>query len=191
MHPELWHYFIGGLLAISPDLNVFRFLILGLKNPDKKRTHHHASLSHYPIFVIPLITVIAAYALGETMWMWIAGFCVLWHLIHDTKGCGGSNLVWFWPFFKKPISFWPLGVERESIRADSLEDHRKWLTENYVKFSVSSFCGIVFALSVVSGVTANYFKMTYNSGVLILTLLVLVLFIYSRLYDLFIKNSQK
>jgi len=109
---------------------------------------------------------------------------------HSPRSSGLYNKA-VWPFFKKPISFWPLGVERESIRADSLEDHRKWLTENYVKFSVSSFCGIVFALSVVSGVTANYFKMTYNSGVLILTLLVLVLFIYSRLYDLFIKNSQK
>lgn len=175
---ELWQYLLGGLLAVSPDiLGVLKLYVVGSRNPNLPKVHHHDSISHRPLAIIPLASA-AAYAFGGMDWAWIAGLCLFAHYLHDTKGFGGSNMAWLWPFVKKPISLWPIGIERDTFRMDSFEDHRQWLIKNYIELSLPSYNGLIFAIALVVGIITVHFNLNWlwQFGVCVGSILLLFAF---------------
>lgn len=179
--PELWHYFVGGLLALGPDFDFLYFLITSRKDKSRQQIHHHAFIPHRPIVMIPLV-VVAAYFFGGTIWAQITGLCFFWHYLHDTKGLGGSNMAWLWPFIKKPISLWPLGIERNAYSMESMEDHHQWLIENYIELNRQSCFGLIFSFVVLATITTDHFGLDWIMGVTAFVVLVLVLYNFRNIY---------
>ena len=91
-------------------------------------------------------------------------------------------MSWFWPFIKKPISLWPLGVEHDQCIAESLEDHHKWLIENYVELNRQSRLGLLFSFAVLATIVTIHFNWHWFQDVYTFGILVLVLYNFKNIY---------
>lgn len=147
---EPWQLIIGGFLAFLPDMDIVWLLLTGQKH---KIPLHHTMPLHRPLFVIPVVTMVAWYVFG-TFWGVVTFLCVTYHYMHDTKGpLGGAGLQWFWPISKME---WTLrGPEPLSQHLNPTLD--EWLTKEWLRPSRLSLFEIglgTFAL--ISGVALSY-----------------------------------
>ena len=128
--------FIGGLLALIPDLDCLALYFYWGRGGAPS---HHLWISHRPLIVIPLMTA-AGFWLGGSFWAWTAGLCVFWHYLHDTQGLGDGGIAWLWPFSRKFIALWPPfqltdPLLDETITRPDKEAHNRWLFETYLEDS--------------------------------------------------------
>ncbi len=126
--------FIGGLLALAPDIDLpSQFAKKGVE------VDHHRSPFHYPILTVPT-GVTVALLIGGIPWAIIAGVCLAGHYIHDMTGPYGG-LVALWPFTQDSFSF-TNGREKigQSKREKYIRDvgHTEWIRTFWLRPSTLS-----------------------------------------------------
>lgn len=183
----LWHYIAGGLLALGPDYDIVYLYSTGWRRKNTPMPHHHCLISHRPLVVIPIV-VFAGYALGGTIWAWIAGLCFFEHYLHDSKGFFGGGIAWFWPFSKEFISVWPLfrahQLPPERIEY-SREVHNRWLIKNYLRPSQQSLWEFSLAFLIVSTMTTAYLRLPLWSILVLFCVFWGVIYLFWRAFKAF------
>lgn len=119
-----WPYlFIGGLLALAPDMDMVPSVVWG-KSPS---FDHRQTIFHRPLFLILLISLIA-WLLGGQMWLIISLLCITYHFLHDTNFTSNTyGIAWFWPFSNK---YWNLNG---SFTAKPGMEHHFWLKNFWLR----------------------------------------------------------
>lgn len=119
-----WQYiFIGGLLALIPDLDLVPSVLSG----KSASFDHRQTLFHRPFVVLPL-TVCVALLLGGVVWALVTLLCVLWHYLHDTNFVDTSyGIAWLWPFSNKYWSVWGSYISQSSM------GHHQWLEHFWLR----------------------------------------------------------
>lgn len=113
-----WTFFIGGCLALLPDLDLVPNVISGRS----ASFDHHKTLFHRPLVLIPAASLLAFVLAGPT-WALIAAVCVAYHYLHDTGWVSKSTgISWFWPFSER---FWSWRGAYEAT--PNVPHHHAWL----------------------------------------------------------------
>jgi hypothetical protein len=122
-----WHLIAGSALAVLPDFDLIVPILL-----DTVRGDHHQTLFHRPMVMLPT-SIMIGWFIGGGVWASIAGLCVFWHFLHDTRGLGGGGIAWFWPFSEQ---YWSLrGTQNpRSVKVD----YHEWIYNNWLRPSILS-----------------------------------------------------
>lgn len=144
----LFMYAAGALLAVVPDADLLGEIF---KAKDLKGWDHHQTLTHKPIIMLPVFTVLGAlvgFLLGNIfLYAGIFFLCVFWHYLHDTKELGGGGVAWFWPVSRKYWSFTSVELPEDSVMGKH-SSYPMWIHPS--AFSVREFCITVIVLVLVA-----------------------------------------
>lgn len=139
----LFIYVVGALLAIVPDVDLLGEIF---KAKDLKGWDHHQTLTHRPIIMLPVFTVLGALVgfLSGNIVLYASVFflCVFWHYIHDTKEFGGGGIAWFWPYSKKYWSFTSVELPEDSEMGKH-ESYQMWIHPSALSVRELSITAIV------------------------------------------------
>jgi hypothetical protein len=124
----VWQVFLGGVLALLPDLDLVPTVLLGTNST----FDHRQTLFHRPILILPA-AVALSWVLGGQFWAIAAGVLVFWHFLHDTDWFGDRyGVAWFWPVSNR---FWSI---HGSYSPPVVAPHHSWLEANWLQPSVLS-----------------------------------------------------
>lgn len=133
--PAWWHFLIGILLAMSPDIDAIPELIArGRVASSAEHMRDHRMFLHYPIISLPL-GLLAWYVIGYWGLLWL--LAIILHLINDLYGTGwGVQLMY--PFSKRHYKFFARRANRlpEQIRGND-EYELLPASETKVRFLIS------------------------------------------------------
>ncbi len=93
--PLWWHFVIGMVLAMSPDIDALPELVArGKVASSAEHMRDHRTFLHYPIISVPL-GLLAWYCFGYWGLLWLIALCL--HLVNDLYGTGwGVALLYPW-----------------------------------------------------------------------------------------------
>jgi hypothetical protein len=130
-----WQILLGGLLALTPDIDVVPTLIRG-RTPS---FDHRQTIFHRPMLVLATVTILG-YLLGGTFWAIACFVLVLYHFLHDVDWFGNQyGIAWLWPYSSQ---FWgPYG----SFSPPTIS-HETWLKDNWLQPSRLSISELGLAL---------------------------------------------
>jgi hypothetical protein len=133
---------MGGMLALVPDLDIMDGSIVHAFTGKKMRGNHHASYLHWPLLVVPLVSI-AFYWLGDLYTGLLACLCLLAHYLHDATMMGWpAGLVWLTRSRRTPINDPSFVLEN----GDWLE--QKWLQPSMLAVGELLLGGFALALSI-------------------------------------------
>lgn len=102
--PLWWHFIIGMVLAMSPDIDaVPELLSRGRVAASAEHTRDHRTFLHFPIISLPL-GLLAWYLFGYWGLLWLIALVL--HLINDLYGTGWG-LMLLYPFSRKRFKIEP------------------------------------------------------------------------------------
>lgn len=161
--PILVGYAIAMFLAVLPDLDV-----LMQKAMEGKITGTHKNIMHYPLVIVPLVSLVAFLIFGFS-WFWslVAATALLVHYVHDTVEIG-PGIAWLAPFNTKAkyrlrrlegeIRFRMTPEELAVRGAITLEE---WLEKEYLRITPASVGGTVFFFIMVILVLYEQFYISF------------------------------
>lgn len=165
----LLDYFVGGVLGLLPDIDIFYLYAVWWFKKSIRSFNHHQFITHRPIVMIPTATIIG-FLVGGFPWAQIAGLCVFWHLLHDSKGFLGGGIAWFWPFSHDYISVWPPFRHENSKKNSSMSDddnkHRSWLIQTYLQPNRPFAIELSIAFAALAIIITLHFHLPFISGFL-------------------------
>lgn len=100
--PLTWHFMVGVVLAMLPDIDaVPRLFRTGYIVATKDNPRDHRDYVHYPIvfFLVGLIMAVVS-----MFWGLLFLLTTMLHFINDTWGTGWG-IKWLWPFTDKKYKF--------------------------------------------------------------------------------------
>lgn len=121
---QIYHYFLGGVVALMPDIIDVGYLYLTSNGNLTK--DNHRMFAHRPIFGLPLIFFFSVLA-GGMFWGTIAIACICWHYLHDTP-----HINWLWPLEedKEENMSHPSGKAEVTTKKHNDWLCQKWMTPN-------------------------------------------------------------
>jgi len=109
LDPLWWHFIVGIVLAMSPDIDAIpELLARGKVASSAEHMRDHRTFLHYPIISLPL-GMLAWYGLGYWGLLWLIALCL--HLVNDLYGTGWG-LALLYPFSKRHYKFFARRVNR-------------------------------------------------------------------------------
>lgn len=118
--PLWWHFLVGIILAMSPDIDAIpELLTRGKVASSAEHLRDHRTFLHYPIISLPL-GLLAWYLVGYWGLVWFMALCL--HLINDLYGTGWG-LALFYPFSKRHYKFF---ARRVNQSPNHLHESRLW-----------------------------------------------------------------
>lgn len=97
-----WHFIVGIVLAMSPDLDALPELFKrGLVAASQGNPHDHREALHFPVIFIMvgvLLIIVAPF------WGWLFLFATILHFVNDLYGTGWGVPL-FWPLSKRRFKF--------------------------------------------------------------------------------------
>ncbi len=107
--PLWWHFVIGIMLAMSPDVDAIpELLARGKVASSAEHIRDHRTFLHYPIISIPL-GLLAWYSFGYWGLLWLIALVL--HLINDLYGTGWGLAI-LYPFSKRHYKFFTRRVNQ-------------------------------------------------------------------------------
>jgi hypothetical protein len=106
-HTELewWHLVSGALFFVLPDFDLILPILRRVFFGERIAFNHHETVFHWPIFMIPVVTIVA-WAVGGSFWGLLAFFGLVFHYLHDASNMvPADRLRWF---FRPFPQFWSL-----------------------------------------------------------------------------------
>ena len=126
--PLEWWYVAGGaFLMVLPDFDLIYPLLRRVLTGRHIDSDHHESVFHWPLFMLPVVTV-TAWTLGGSYWGLLAFFCLFFHYIHD-----GSNrqpedrILWF---FRIRPRYWSA---RDQTDPAKKLNHDQWIQYKWLQ----------------------------------------------------------
>lgn len=102
--PLWWHFIVGIVLAMSPDIDAIpELLARGKVASSAEHMRDHRTFLHYPIISLPL-GLLAWYGLGYWGLVWLIALCL--HLVNDLYGTGWGVAL-LYPFSKNRYKIEP------------------------------------------------------------------------------------
>jgi len=102
---EWWHIVCGALFFVLPDFDLITPILRRVFLGERIAFNHHETVFHWPIFMIPMITI-AAWSTGDSYWGLLAFFGLSFHYLHDASNMvPADRLRWIFRPFPK---FWSL-----------------------------------------------------------------------------------
>ncbi len=183
--PLWWHFFIGVILAMSPDIDAIpELLARGKVASSAEHIRDHRTFLHYPIISIPL-GLLAWYSFGYWGLLWLIALVL--HLINDLYGTGWGLAI-LYPFSKRHYKFFARRVNRLPLL---LKETGDWNTlsedERRVRF-VASWSKVELPSYIGKYGVDNwiqYWYLTLNPTAIIeycLFVIAVVLMVYTLLY---------
>ncbi len=110
--PLWWHFIVGIVLAMSPDIDaVPELLARGKVGSSAEHMRDHRTFLHYPVISIPL-GLLAWYLFGYWGLLWFMVLCL--HLINDLYGTGWG-LALLYPFSTRHYKFFTRRVNQTPL----------------------------------------------------------------------------
>jgi hypothetical protein len=123
---EWWHLFLGASLTALPDIDLVAPIIREVFGREKIHGNHHESFTHWPIFMLPIVSLTALVA-GGLSWAVVVCVGVLAHYLHDAYMMG-------WPAGLN----WLVRIKRKPINDPSFVEPETWLERNWLHWSLLS-----------------------------------------------------
>ncbi len=107
--PSWWHFIVGIVLAMSPDIDAIpELLARGKVASSAEHMRDHRTFLHYPIISLPL-GLLAWHYFGYWGLLWLIALCL--HLLNDLYGTGWGLAI-LYPFSKRHYKFFARRVNR-------------------------------------------------------------------------------
>lgn len=115
-----WHFIVGIVLAMSPDLDALPELFKrGSVAASKGNPHDHREALHFPIiFIVVGVLLIMV----TPFWGWLFLFATMLHFVNDLYGTGWGIPI-FWPLSKRRFKFFS---RRANLQKRDLVEKGLW-----------------------------------------------------------------
>jgi hypothetical protein len=128
-----WHFIVGILLGLLPDIDVIpRLLRSGSVVPTKEDPLDHRDYLHFPLLFI-LVGLLVAFV--DTYWGGVFIIATTLHFINDTWGTG-DGIMWLWPISRKKYKWRKLDTWKSDIYTHTPKSNKDtWIDASYLQIT--------------------------------------------------------
>jgi len=162
---NLWYSFVGGFLALSPDLVEMAKARLKW---EKLTNNHHESWDHCPIPMITIGTILGC-VIGGWYWGIVTFLCLFFHYNHDMEIGNSGGIAFFAPFSRKFFAWWRGFYDpKTSAMYRPENEFDSWIRRNWLRPSTMSMREML--IGAISISTATGLTMGFKIGALLFCL---------------------
>jgi len=131
--PLSWHFFVGVLIALLPDVDAIpRLFRTGSVMPTTEDPLDHRDYLHFPVLFIIFGIILCA---GSLFWGLVFIVATVLHFLNDTWGTG-DGIMWLWPLSRKKYKWSKIDTWKWDFYTNVAKNEKdEWINASYLQIT--------------------------------------------------------